>query len=914
MTRIIVAEDSRTQAQKLRLVLESAGFEVEVAGEGQAALEQFRSSHFDLVLSDVMMPRMDGYELCREIKSARERKGVPVILLTALNDPMDIITGLGCGADNFITKPYNTEDLLGRIDSVLRKKGARVGSHLGDATTIVFMGREFTVSSNKEQILNFLISTFEDYVRSKRREQESKLSVMKQRYEMGSLRIKEELARKEKVNLEQYSTKIEMARRELEEKARELQLASRYKSEFLANMSHELRTPLNSLLILSKSLADNQEGNLTEEQTESARIIHSGGQDLLNLINDILDLSKVEAGKLSLHIDDVQFEEITEALRRQFDHLAEEKGLQFMVEVADDVPPTLKTDSQRTEQILRNLLSNAFKFTSKGSVSLHIHRPDPGVRFYRGGLTPGAAIAMSVIDTGIGIPEDKQNEIFEAFQQLDGSTSRNYGGTGLGLTISREMAKFLGGEIHLESQPGEGSRFTLYLPLTYNPKAGPGDSPASGATVRGPTDETVGQQAAAVTTDLLEPESFTDDQQNIREGDGIILIVEDDAHFARILVDLSHKKGYKCLVARDGQAALRLASQYTPNAILLDLILPDIDGLNVLDDLKHDPSTRHIPVYVISVRDEKPIALQNGAIGYLVKPASSEALDGVFAKIEDHLRSKIKQLLVIEDDAGTLRAISNLLKNKDINITGVVSGEDAIEQLRTHAFDCIVLDLVLGDMSGFDLLRRASKDDSINMPPVIVYTAREISDEERQELSRHAQGIVIKGANSPERLLEEVSLFLHCVETPAAESQEEALRTLRERDQALRGRTVLLVDDDMRNTFALSKALRQQGMEVIKADNGQFALERLDSTEGIELVIMDIMMPVMDGYEATRRIRAQQRFKHLPVIALTAKAMREDRQKCMEAGANDYLAKPVDVDRLLSMIRALLPERQEVGA
>ncbi|SDC67648.1 Signal transduction histidine kinase [Paenibacillus sp. UNCCL117] len=756
------------------------------------------------------------------------------------------------------------------------------------------------------------------------RQSEEKLRVQSEELQT----INEELEEKtnylqlQKTDIEKQNAFIQQSQKELEAKAAELELTSRYKSEFLANMSHELRTPLNSLLILAKSLAANEERNLTEDQIESAKVIYSGGLDLLSLINDILDLSKVEAGKLDIRIEPVRLDMIVRNLQVQFQPVAKDKNLRLDITVDSDVPELLVTDGQRVEQVLKNLLSNAFKFTHRGAVSVHIYRPEQEIPA-AAGQGGGGMLAFSVTDTGIGIPQSKQQAIFEAFQQADGSTSRKYGGTGLGLTISRELTRLLGGVLHLQSEEGAGSTFTLYLPL--EPEA------AAEASLPAPPAEEIRiaeQQAAAGASPAdhaeraegdgqaapagLYPirELIPDDRQALTAAgqEKSILIIEDDPDFAAVLRDLSRKKGFLSLVAGEGFSGLQLARRYLPSAILLDLGLPDMDGLKVLDHLKYDDDTRHIPVHIISGMDAGKASLMKGAVGFLAKPIGSKELDDVFERIEHVLNERIKQVLVIEDDTGNQKAIYELLKHKKLEIHSAFTGEEGIERIRSHAYDCVILDLKLPDMTGQELLDRLVSDPGIETPPMIINTGQELTQEEYKDLNRFTDSIVIKGANSPERLLDEVSLFLHSVQKSLPEKQRQMIRTALESDESLKGRKVLLVDDDLRNTFALSRLLRQHGLDVVMADNGKLALEKLESERGIELVIMDIMMPVMDGYEAMRLIRGNPLYAHLPIIALTAKAMAGDREKCIEGGANDYMTKPVDADKLLSLIRVWLFE------
>ena len=721
--------------------------------------------------------------------------------------------------------------------------------------------------------------------------QASEESLMQQSEELQA--ANEELKEKTE-SLERQKKDLEQAKRDVEEKAEDVALASKYKSEFLANMSHELRTPLNSLLILSESLASNDEGNLTPEQVESANVIHGGGQELLALINDILDLAKVESGKLEAHLEPTDLRALADAMHSQFMPLAEQKGLTLEINLADDLPEMLVTDGQKVEQILRNLFSNAFKFTQTGSITLQVSRPEAHIRFPHSNLTPDTAIALSVTDTGIGIPQDKQKTIFESFQQADGSTSRKYGGTGLGLTISREFAALLGGEILLQSRQGIGSTFTLCLPLNAAPSAG---DLATMPTQPGNLDDVI--QAPV---DSSEQPFLPDDRAELGPKDRSILIVEDDRRFAQVLMDLCRRKGFKCLAEGAGAAALEVVAKYKPSAVLLDLGLPDMDGMAVLDELKHNLATRHIPVLIVSSRDKDIAALTKGAIGYLRKPVSSDdilqALDG----IEKLLQSTVKHLLVIENDVSMHALITNAVKTKGVEVTMATSGEEGYQQLLSGMFDCLILDLGLEGMNGFELLERLKKE-SVPTPPVIVYTGQELSVNEQRRLEMFGSSVVFKDSASIGILADKVSLFLHSVESALPDSQRRSIQMPHNPAETLRERKILLVDDDMRNTFALTKVLEKTGIKVVLAENGQLALDALAREDDVDLVIMDIMMPIMDGYEAIRRIRREERMADLPIIALTAKAMPEDRAKCLEAGANDYLTKPVDVDRLLSLIR-----------
>jgi HAMP domain-containing protein/CheY-like chemotaxis protein/predicted transcriptional regulator len=696
------------------------------------------------------------------------------------------------------------------------------------------------------------------------------------------------------VEVERKNREIEQARRELEEKATELALTSRYKSEFLANMSHELRTPLNSILILGQQLADNPEGNLVPKQVEFARTIHGAGTDLLNLISDILDLSKIESGTVTVEAEEIAFANLLDMVARPFRHEAETRQLSFEVSVDPNLGRSITTDSKRLQQILKNLLSNAFKFTSQGGVRLRVAAVQSGWSAAHPVLkqTP-TVVAFEVSDTGIGIPHEKQKVIFEAFMQADASTSRKYGGTGLGLAISRELSNLLGGEIQLRSAPEMGSTFTLYLPLRY---VGPSTAPKPAAAVS--------MQAPAVPERPIE--QIPDDRLEIRPGDSILLIVEDDSHYARIMVDLAREKGFKVLVAARGVDALELAKQYQPTAVSLDVFLPDMLGWTVLSQLKQNPLTRHIPVQIITLDEDRQHGLARGAFSFVTKPASTEGVEAALARIKEYAKPRRKRLLVVEDDRAEQQSIRELLGHDDIEILTAGTGAEALRVLREDPCDCVVLDLRLPDMSGFDVLEKLRVDTKLSDVPVVVFTGRELSAEEDAELHTMARSIVVKGVESPERLLDETALFLHRVVTELPPEKQRMLERLTSSDEDLVGRTALLVDDDARNIFALSSVLERRGMRVLTATNGSEAIALADATPELAIVLMDIMMPEMDGYQTIHAIRKKPDFRRLPIIALTAKAMKGDREKCMEAGASDYLAKPVNTEQLLSALRMWL--------
>ncbi len=739
--------------------------------------------------------------------------------------------------------------------------------------------------------------------------QSQQLAVELQTQQKELQQTNEQLAQKAKqlaeqnAEVERKNQEIEQARGALEEKAKELALTSKYKSEFLANMSHELRTPLNSILVLGQQLADNPDTNLTPKQVEFARTIHGAGTDLLNLISDILDLSKIESGTVSVEAEEVFFGSLIEMVARPFRHEAENRKLAFEVETDPHLARSLVTDSKRLQQVLKNLLSNAFKFTEQGGVRLSVSAVTSGWTA-RHPILSGAAsvIAFEVADSGIGIPADKQRIIFEAFQQADAGTSRKYGGTGLGLAISRELASLLGGEIQLRSTPGKGSTFTLYLPQTY---VGPSTSIVSGTTLphHGPRLEL----PASAIPGMEDPtEVLQDDRNNIQPGDAVLLIVEDDVHYASILCDLSREKGFKVLVAIRGAEALALAREFHPTAISLDVSLPDMLGWTVLNHLKQDPATRHIPVQMLTMDEDWHHGLSHGAFAFVTKPTTTEGLNAAITRIREYSRPRRKRLLVVEDEPAQQLSIEALLGHDDIDVSVVSTGSDALAAAGKEQFDCVVLDLRLPDMTGFELLEKLSQSKSGSELPVVVFTGKDLSPEEDARLHMLARSVIVKDVESPERLLDETALFLHRVVSDLPEEKRNMLDRLHRSDEALVGRKVLIVDDDVRNIFALSSVLERRGMTVLTAGTGREAIATVESTSDLSMVLMDIMMPEMDGYETMQVIRQNPQFRRLPIIALTAKAMKGDREKCLEAGASEYLAKPVNTEQLLSACRMWL--------
>ncbi|HVY07463.1 MAG TPA: HAMP domain-containing protein [Burkholderiales bacterium] len=704
------------------------------------------------------------------------------------------------------------------------------------------------------------------------------------------------------IEVERKNTEVEQARRALEEKAAELALTSKYKSEFLANMSHELRTPLNSILILGQQLAQNSSGNLSTKQIDFAKNIHSAGSDLLTLINDILDLSKIESGTVTVEAEEITFASLKETVDRSFRHIAESKNLPFHVNFDPALPRSITTDPKRLQQILKNLLSNAFKFTAQGQVAVQVQAAFTGWSPDHPVLSRAASvISLSVNDSGIGIAPEKQRLIFEAFQQADAGTARKYGGTGLGLAISRELATLLGGEIRLASRPGEGSSFTLFLPLVYT-------GPSTAAIGVSPNDTAQGRSTsmALPVVPLSREENIADDRDLIVEGDNVLLVIEDDPHYARVMLELAREKGFKAILAQRGATGLALARQYLPSAITLDIFLPDMLGWTVLNNLKLDPLTRHIPVQIISLEEERQHGLSHGAFAYMVKPVTSDGIEAALDRIKRFAAPHTKRLLVIEDNDVERSTIVELLDHHDIEITAVGTAAEALKVLHESSFDCCVMDLRLPDMSGFELLERVQNERSLAELPIVVFTGKELSAEEEKQLKTVAKSIVLKDVQSPERLLDETALFLHRVVTDLPEHKQRMLERLHSSNEALRNRRVLVVDDDARNIYALTTLLENHEMEVITATNGRQAIDLIEKTEDLSAVLMDIMMPEMDGYETMREIRKSPKFRALPILALTAKAMKGDREKCLEAGASDYIAKPVNTDQLVSLLRVWL--------
>ncbi len=827
---------------------------------------------------------------------------------------LKVSSGLGQGsARHVLVVPVHNDGLVNGVVELgfLRALAPRdlefvtmIASNIGNSIHAALYRRRLEDVLSQSQELNEELQVQQEELRTTNEELEEQSRVLKEyqttlENQQAELEQTNEQLSEVALSLDHKNAALNQAQTLLEERATELSRASRYKSEFLANMSHELRTPLNSSLILAKLLADNPKGHLSQEEVRFAQSIYSAGNDLLSLINDILDISKVEAGKLELSPEDMVVGKLVDSLKGTFAPLAGQKNLTLNIRIESGTPATLKTDRQRVEQILKNLLSNAIKFTDAGEVSLRVS------------LQPQGIVAFSVRDSGIGIRPDQQQLIFDAFRQADGTTSRRYGGTGLGLSISRDLTTLLGGSLSVESSEGGGSTFSLLLPCEWSPAPAPQPDMKPARRAPGRLRNPVPVLAPAPLPAPVPPAAFADDRE-LPPGGRLVLVIEDDVIFAQILYDLAREMNYNCLVAHGAEDGFALAMQFLPHAILLDMGLPDRPGLSVLQRLKDNPKTRHIPVHVVSGDDLSEEALQMGAIGYALKPTTREQLKEVFQKLGDKLAQKIKRVLLVEGDALQRASVVQLIGDGDVEITAVETGGEALALLTGTVFDCMIMDLKFPDMQGHELLQRMSSEGISSFPPVIVYTGRDMTREEEAGLLKYSRAIIMKGARSPERLLDEVTLFLHKVESELSADRQIMLKSLRSRDTTFEGRKVLVVDDDARNIFALTSALEQKGMRVEIGRNGFEAISKLDDIAGIDLVLMDIMMPGMDGLEATRRIRKDARFRKLPIIAVTAKAMKDDQEQCLKAGTSDYLAKPIDLDRLFSLLRVWMPATDRI--
>ncbi|MBB3102944.1 response regulator [Azomonas macrocytogenes] len=855
---------------------------------GQAALEQRM-----LRLSDLP----DGYLKVSSALGNTPSRSIMVVPVLD-NGMLNAVLELG-----FLRSlRHEDEELLNSIVSQIGSaiEAARYRQRLQKALTETqLLNEELQVQQEELRAANEELEVQSSALHESQSNLEEQQAELEQTNQYLSEQASELASQRDEIGLQ--NQRLQQAQLVLEQHAEALQRASRYKSEFLANMSHELRTPLNSTLILAKLLADNPQGNLSDEQIRFARSIYASGNDLLLLINDILDLAKVEAGKLDIRPETVVLSALVDGLRELFLPLAMNKSLQFTVELEPDVPDTLFVDHQRLEQIVKNLLSNALKFTESGFVTLRVYRHSADM------------LAFAIRDSGIGIPAEQQAMIFEAFRQADGTTNRRYGGTGLGLSISRELAQLLGSRIEMQSEPGQGSVFTLLVPLHYelSEKAQESSAMLPAPIQDQPVAPVVPAIAAPVSAPIVRAraeDALPDDREAYPFRDRCVLIIEDESQFAMILKDLAHELGYSCLIEHNADNGFEAALRYRPDAVLLDMRLPDHSGLTVLERLKGTPQTRHIPVHVVSAEDHREAALHMGAIGYALKPTSREELKAVFQRLESKLAQKVKRILLVEDDALQRESVSRLIEDVDVEITAVELGEQALERLRSTVFDCMIIDLKLPDMDGHELLERMAHETICSFPPVIVYTGRNLTRDEESALMKYSRSIIIKGARSPERLLDEVTLFLHKVELDMPPERQKMLKSARNRDKTFEDRKILVVDDDVRNVFALTSALEHKGAVVEIARNGYEAIERLRSDRQIDLVLMDIMMPEMDGFTAMQEIRKDPSMARLPIIAVTAKAMKDDQERCLRAGANDYLAKPIDLDRLFSLIRVWLPK------
>lgn len=845
---------------------------------GDGLLGQAVADRRSFLIDDVP----DGY-LCYGSALGRARPDRLLIATTQADGTVNGVVELGLRADARLDAMALIERISGQLGVAIRsgKYRARLRELLEETQQ---QAEELQAQSEELRANN------EELEQQSRQLQESAARLETQQAELEQTNAQlEEQTRQ----LEIQRDDLARAQQSLKAQAGDLEQASRYKSEFLANMSHELRTPLNSLLIMARLLAENRAGNLTPEQVRHAETIETSGNDLLTLINDILDISKIEAGKLELQPRRMSIPTLLDKMRTVFAPSAQSKGLAFSAAPLPGAPVEMESDPQRIEQVLKNFLSNAIKFTDRGSVSLEAERRADG------------RIGFTVRDTGVGIPPEQQQVIFEAFRQADGTVSRKYGGTGLGLSISRELARLLGGEVAVESVAGEGSAFTLLLPERY---AGP----AVAAQPEAPRIEPLPPPSSARPVRARTGPTPEDDREKLSGDSRVILIVEDDPVFAGILRDVAHELKFQCLIASTADEGALMARQYVPHAVILDMNLPDHTGLSVLDRIKRDVRTRHIPVHVVSVDDDSQAALSSGAIGYLFKPVKRDALVDMLEGLEARMSQRMRRVLVVEDDAQQAESVKLLLASRDVETVEAHSAAQCFELLGRETFDCMVLDLNLPDASGLDLLERLSADEAVGFPPVIVYTGRDLSQEEEMRLRRYSKSIIVKGAKSPERLLDEVTLFLHQVVSDLPEPQQALIAKSLNRDAALDGRDILIVEDDIRNVYALTSIFEPHGAKVRIARNGREALATLDEaarglSDPVDLVLMDVMMPEMDGLTATREIRLKPWGKQLPIIALTAKAMARDQQDCLDAGANDYLAKPLDVDKLLSLTRVWMP-------
>jgi CheY-like chemotaxis protein/HAMP domain-containing protein/GAF domain-containing protein len=808
-----------------------------------------------------------------------------------------------------------SENTLNFLDQLVRSVGLVTNTVKANMRTENLLKESQALSEELQTQQDELEISNKKLEEQARKLQESEVRLKRQQEELQQtneeLEEKSNVLADQKVEVQQKNQLVTQAKEDLQEKADQLTLTSKYKSEFLANMSHELRTPLNSLLVLSEALSKNADKNLNKKQLKHASTIYDSGVELLDLINEILDMAKIESGTMSIDISDIFFSRLGEWSKRGFQQVAENKKIGFDVALADGLPKSIRTDEKRLQQVLKNLISNAIKFTEQGSVNLNISIETEGWNSDHAILSQAATvIAFSVVDTGIGIAEDKQHIIFEAFQQAVGATNRIYGSTGLGLSISREIAVMLGGEITLTSELGKGSAFTFYVPLHYiKPELKDlthAQAEQISALKRLPNSTTSTSIEIGHGQELLLPSEVLDDRSEIGENDKVVLIIEDDVKFANILLEMARAQGFKAIVMLTGEAGLACAQEYQPDAIILDIRLPAMSGWTVLDRIKHNSTIRHIPVHIASIDDVRQRSLKSGALSFMQKPADQKKLSEVFGSIKKFGKKKYRKLLLIDDNQTQRENIVELIGNGDVVVTAVASAEEALKQLKTVEFDCMVLDLMLPDMSGFELIEKIKTNKKLINLPIIIYTGKELSKTEENKLKAVAETIIIKDVMSPERLLDETALFLHRVESKLPEPKRKMLQQVNESDPTFIDRKILIVDDDMRNIYALSAIFEGHNANILYAESGVQALDSLKKNTDIELVLMDIMMPEMDGYETMQIIRTMAKFKDLPIIAVTAKAMKEDREKCIAAGASDYIVKPINTEQLLSLARVWL--------
>ena len=833
----------------------------------------------------------------------------PVQLSECPNNYFQISSSLGSACPNqILIYPFVKENKLKAIielGALNRFNGNELTflDQINESVTAAFQAVE---SRNKMQRLLKQTQTQADELKIREEELQQTNEVLAE---------KNCLLEEQKIHMEMRNNDLQIAQKAVEEKVKELEISNTFKSEFLANMSHELRTPLNSILLLSQHMYENESSHLTDDDIYSAKLIHKSGNDLLNLINDILDLSKIEAGRIHLNFEKIHIQNFAESMQQIFIPLAKEKGLTFTTHIAPNMPQKIYSDRQRIEQIIKNMLSNAIKFTHSGSVKLEVKRPSSNQSIAsvlnQNALTPSKAIAFSVTDTGVGISKDKQQIIFEAFQQANGTTSRKYGGSGLGLSIAREFARLLGGVIRVESETNKGSTFTLFLPETNETDLE--KIPENQVLQNLNTTDISSEEKPKIESfesESFEPEqtfgNINDDRDNINIEDNTVLIIEDDLNFAKLLYNKSHDHGFKALIADNGELGLKLAGIYYPNAVMLDIKLPDICGIQVLEQFKENPFTRHIPIHCISALDDDGAAKKLGVMSYLVKPVGQDDIDGIYFQLNKRLSKKVNNVLIVEDNLPHAQAIKSLIGNTDIQTDLVYSASEAIDRFTHNTYDCIIMDLGLPDMSGVELLKLVRQKEDVYQMPVIVYTGIEISAEEREILDDLAQITIIKGENASQRLIAEIAIFLHRVSSNLPEMQQQMLNIIHNNDMVFNDKTILIVDDDMRNVYSLKRIFSEKKIRTCIGKNGKEGIESLQNNPNIDLVLMDIMMPEMDGFEAIGHIRKIGQFEKLPIIAMTAKAMKGDRSRCIHAGANDYISKPIEIDRLISTLRVWL--------